>query len=54
MNKQEKAKVIPEESGETLEDLLKDNDIDEMGLLDLIFLEEIINQKSHEDALQSF
>lgn len=46
----EKSKVtpFPSRKGDYLDELIESGSVDEMGLLDLIFIEEILSQKKQE------
>jgi len=50
MSENEKITPFPKRKRETLEDFAVRKDIDEMGLLDLIFIEEILNQEKQDKA----
>ena len=45
MNVKEKVKPLNRTKRDMLDELMDKEDIDEMSLLDLIFIEEILNQK---------
>ncbi len=50
MSDNEKIKPFPKRKRETLKDFVDRKDVDEMGLLDLIYIEEILNQKKQDKA----
>ena len=50
MKKNSKIKLFPKKKRDFLDELLEKEGTDEMGLLDLMFMEEILNQKKQEKA----
>jgi hypothetical protein len=51
MENENKIKNYPLENRETIEALMQNNEIDEIGLLDLVFFEEILRQTANDKAL---
>ena len=45
MNKNVKVTPFPKKKRDLISELMEKEGIDEMGLLDLVFIEEILNQK---------
>lgn len=50
MKQNDKVRPFPKKKRDFLDELIETDGIDEMGLLDLVFMEEILNQKKHEKA----
>ena len=51
MKNENKIKNYPLKNRETIEALMQNNEIDEIGLLDLVFFEEILRQTVYDKAL---
>ena len=51
MKHHDKIKPFPKRKRDLLDDLLEKGETDEMGLLDLVFVEEILRQKNQEKAV---
>jgi hypothetical protein len=52
MKKREKIHPFPVNHNDAWDELIKNQNIDEMSLLDLVFLEEILNQKKQTKAVR--
>lgn len=50
MRKGNKIRPFPKKKKDVLDELMDKEGIDEMGLLDLVFVEEILNQKKQDKA----
>jgi hypothetical protein len=51
MKHHDNIKPFPKRKRDLLDDLIEKGDTDEMGLLDLVFVEEILRQKNQEKAV---
>jgi hypothetical protein len=50
MKKNPKVKPFPKRKPDLLDKLIEKENVDEMGLLDLVFIEEILKQKKQKKA----
>ena len=50
MTSQDNVHSFSDKSRDLLDEMMKRENTDEMGLLDLIFIEEILNQARHDNA----